>query len=85
MMNSNRKIIGPINLGNPKEQNILEVAKKIILISKSKSKIIFKKLPEDDPERRKPNILKARKILNWHPKIKFETGIKETIKFFENN
>jgi len=85
MMNSNKKITGPINLGNPKEQNILNVAKKIIILSKSKSKIIYKKLPEDDPERRKPNIMKAKKILNWFPKVKFDQGIRNTIKFFKNN
>tara|TARA_B100001123_G_C15224815_1_gene992741 strand:- start:12 stop:947 length:936 start_codon:yes stop_codon:yes gene_type:complete len=84
MMKTNNKITGPVNLGNPKERTILEVAKKIIFISKSKSKIIFKKLPKDDPEKRKPSIRKAKKILNWTPNTEFEKGINKTIQYFKN-
>ena len=81
MMNSN--LTGPINLGNPNEFTILELAKKVIEITDSKSKIIFKPLPQDDPKQRQPNITKAQKYLNWEPKIKLEDGLKETIKYFK--
>lgn len=73
-----------INLGNPKEFTINELANLIKKLTNSKSKVIFKKLPEDDPKRRSPDITKAKKILNWEPKIELEEGLKETIKYFKN-
>ena len=75
--------VGPVNLGNPKERSILNLAQLIKKITKSKSKIVFKKLPKDDPVRRKPDISLARKILKWQPKISFEEGIKKTIEYFK--
>jgi len=81
MMNSN--LTGPINLGNPAEFTILELAKKVIELTNSKSKIIFKPLPQDDPKQRKPAITKAKKYLNWKPKVNLEEGLKETIKYFK--
>ena len=81
MMNSN--LTGPINLGNPNEFTILELAKKIITFTNSKSKIIFKALPQDDPKQRQPNIDKAKKYLNWQPKINLEKGLKTTINYFK--
>jgi len=82
MMNSS--ITGPINLGNPTEISILDLAKKIIELTDSKSKIIFKPLPEDDPKQRQPNIKKAKKYLNWKPIINLEEGLKNTIEYFRS-
>ena len=81
MMNSNE--IGPINLGNPDEFTILELAQKIIKLTNSKSKIIFKELPQDDPKQREPDITLAKTKLNWQPKVKLEEGLIKTIKYFE--
>ncbi len=82
MMEKN-KINGPINLGNPGEFTINELAKKIIKLTGSKSKIIYTKLPVDDPIKRKPDINLAKKQLNWQPKIKLEEGLKITIDYFK--
>ena len=84
MMNSDRSIIGPINIGNPHEFTILELAKKIIDMTNSKSKMIFLPIPEDDPTQRKPDITLAKKELSWEPKILLEDGLKQTIKYFES-
>lgn len=83
MMNSKDDFVGPVNLGNPNEFTILELAKKIIKLTYSKSKIIYKPLPEDDPKRRKPNIELAKKELEWEPKIQLNEGLKKTIDYFE--
>ena len=83
MMNSSRENIGPINLGNPTELKIIDLAKKIIELTDSKSKIINKDLPLDDPIRRKPDISEAKKILDWTPNIEIDDGLKETIKYFK--
>ncbi len=75
---------GPINLGNPIENSIIELAEKIITLTKSKSKIAFKQLPENDPKVRKPDISLARKILNgWEPKVSLDDGLKITINYFK--
>jgi len=73
----------PINLGNPDEMTILELAKYIKKITNSKSKIVFHSLPENDPKTRKPDISRAKKILEWEPKISFERGMKEFIEWFK--
>ncbi|NPA55863.1 MAG: SDR family oxidoreductase [Epsilonproteobacteria bacterium] len=73
---------GPINLGNPDEFTILELAKKVIQLTNSKSKIVFKPLPQDDPKQRKPDITKAKKALNWKPTVKLEEGLVKTIEYF---
>lgn len=83
MMNSREEFIGPVNLGNPKEFNILKLAKKIIKLTDSKSKIIYKPLPKDDPKRRQPNIKLAHNELKWEPKIELDEGLKKTINYFE--
>ena len=83
MMNSAKENIGPINLGNPTELKILDLAKKIIKLTDSKSKIINRDLPLDDPIRRKPDISEAKKILNWNPKVDIDDGLKETIEYFK--
>lgn len=82
LMNSDDNITGPINLGNPDEWTILELAERIIKLTKSKSKIVFKPLPDDDPKRRKPDIEKAKNLLNWQPKVDLDYGLKETITYF---
>lgn len=83
MMNSDSTVQGPINLGNPSEFTVLELAEKIIQLTRSKSKIIFEKLPQDDPKQRKPDITKAKEQLNWEPKVCLEEGLIETIKYFK--
>ena len=72
--------IGPVNLGNPVENTILEFAEKIITITGSKSKIIFQPLPQDDPKQRKPDITKARTILKWEPKVQLADGLTVAMK-----
>tara|TARA_B100001248_G_scaffold44957_1_gene28637 strand:+ start:633 stop:1610 length:978 start_codon:yes stop_codon:yes gene_type:complete len=84
-MNYKDAFKGPVNLGNPSEFTILELAKKIINLTKSTSKIVFKQLPEDDPRQRKPDITLAKKNLGWEPEIQLETGLDLTIKYFLNN
>jgi len=83
MMGSGKENIGPINLGNPVEFKIIELAKLIIQLTNSKSKIINKDLPIDDPVRRKPDISLAKKILDWEPKTEVTDGLKETIDYFK--
>ncbi|MFL2560005.1 MAG: UDP-glucuronic acid decarboxylase family protein [Gammaproteobacteria bacterium] len=83
MMGSEKENIGPINLGNPVEFKIIELAELIIQLTNSKSKIINKNLPIDDPIRRKPDISLAKKILNWEPKTEVTDGLKETIDYFK--
>ncbi len=83
MMNSKDQFIGPVNLGNPGEFTILELAEKIIKLTNSKSKIIYEPLPSDDPKQRKPIIELAKKELDWEPKIKLEDGLKLTINYFD--
>ncbi|MEW5694199.1 MAG: UDP-glucuronic acid decarboxylase family protein [Candidatus Hydrogenedentota bacterium] len=75
---------GPVNIGNSDEISILELAELIKKITKSKSKIVFKNLPEDDPKVRKPDISLAKELLKWEPKIKLEDGLKRTIPYFES-
>mgnify|MGYP001130454642 CR=1 FL=1 len=83
MMNSREDFVGPVNLGNPMEFSILGLAKKIIKLTDSKSKIIYKPLPEDDPKQRQPDIELAKKELNWGPKIQLDEGLIMTINYFE--
>lgn len=83
MMNSGEHVLGPVNLGNPSEFTILELAEKIISITKTKSKIVFKPLPKDDPTQRKPDISTAKKMLNWEPKISLEKGLNKSIEYFK--
>jgi UDP-glucuronate decarboxylase len=84
MMSSNIEISGPINIGNPAEISILNLAKKIIYLTDPRVKIIFKPLPEDDPRQRCPNIRQAKEILGWQATTDFETGLKTTIAYFYN-
>ncbi|MDD2241525.1 MAG: SDR family oxidoreductase [Bacteroidales bacterium] len=75
--------IGPINLGNPNEFTILQLAQKVIEMTNSKAKIVMKPLPQDDPKQRKPDITLAKKIINYNPNILLEEGLKKTIAYFE--
>ena len=83
MMGTDDDFIGPVNIGNPGEFTILQLAEKIIDIIGSKSKLIFEPLPKDDPLKRKPDITLAKKMLNWQPTIKLEEGLNKTIAYFE--
>ena len=83
MMSSKKGLNGPINLGNPVEFKIKELAMMIIKLTNSKSKIINKELPIDDPVRRRPDISKAKKELDWEPKVDVMDGLKETIDYFK--
>ena len=74
----------PVNIGNPNEMTVLEFAKKIIEITGSKSSIIYKPLPEDDPQVRQPDISRAKDILGWEPKVNLETGLTKTIGYFRS-
>lgn len=82
-VNTNPSITGPFNLGNDKEFSMLEIAEKIIFLTGSNSKLIFKDLPSDDPKKRRPDISNAKKYLNWEPKISLELGLKDTINYFK--
>ena len=84
MMKSPKKVIGPINLGNPVEFKISELAQMIIKLTNSKSKIVNKGLPIDDPIRRKPDINMAKKSLDWEPNVDVIDGLKETIDYFKS-
>ena len=83
MMNSREDFTGPVNIGNPGEFTILELAKKVIQLTNSSSKIIYQPLPSDDPMQRKPDITLARKELGWEPHIQLEEGLIKTIDFFK--
>jgi UDP-glucuronate decarboxylase len=83
LMNTGDDFTGPVNLGNPNEFTILELAEKVIALTGSSSKLIFKPLPEDDPLQRKPDISLAKSKLNWEPKIQLEDGLKKTIAYFD--
>lgn len=84
MMNdSPDSFAGPVNIGNPQERTMLELAEMIIKLSNSKSKINFLPLPEDDPTRRKPDISVAQKVLNWQPSVSLEDGLRRTIQYFD--
>ncbi len=75
--------MGPVNLGNPGEFSMLELAEKVMGMTKTKSKIKFLPLPQDDPEKRKPDISLAKKELGWEPKVKLDEGLKPTIEYFK--
>jgi dTDP-glucose 4,6-dehydratase len=74
----------PVNLGNPEEITILDFAKEIIEITGSKSEVVFKELPEDDPQIRRPDVSKAKRVLNWEPKVNRREGLLKTMEYFKN-
>ena len=83
-MNSRTGFTGPINIGNPSEYTMFDLAKKIINLTNSGSKIVFKELPQDDPMQRKPVIELAKKELRCEPHVTLEEGLKKTIEYFRN-
>ncbi len=83
LMNTPDEVTGPINLGNPQEFTIMELAQKVIELTHSNSEIRYEALPEDDPRQRQPDITIAREILNWEPKVPLEQGLNPTITYFE--
>jgi len=83
LMKSSDEIIGPVNIGNPFEFSIKQLAEKIIELTGSSSKLEYKPLPSDDPTQRQPDITLAKKLLGWEPKIQLEEGLKKTIPYFE--
>lgn len=83
MMESEDDFTGPVNIGNPGEFSMLELAEKIIKMTDSKSKIVYKKLPQDDPQKRRPSIELAKSKLSWEPKVALENGLKLTIDYFK--
>lgn len=84
MMSTPKDFFGPVNLGNLYEFTIKQLAELVIELTDSKSKIVYKELPKDDPLQRKPDITIAKNILNWEPKVKLEKGLKATINYFKN-
>ena len=84
LMNSSDDFIGPVNLGNPNEFSILDLAEKVIELTGSRSKIVYAPLPADDPVQRQPDISLSKKELGWEPKIQLEEGLKKTIEYFRD-
>jgi len=82
LMDTGPDVTGPINVGNPKEFTMIELAEAVLKLTGSKSKLIKQPLPADDPKQRKPDIAKARETLGWQPKVQLEDGLKETIAYF---
>ena len=83
-VNTDKDIMGPINIGNPEEYSIKEIAYMIAFLTNSKSSIIHKELPSDDPKRRKPDITLAKELLGWSPKMGIKDGLERTIAYFKN-
>ncbi len=84
MMDAPAAFTGPLNLGNPREISIGELANMVLELTGSRSKLVFRPLPQDDPRRRQPDITRARKELNWEPRVSLEEGLKKTVAYFEN-
>jgi UDP-glucuronate decarboxylase len=82
LMNSPDEVTGPVNLGNPREFSIRELADQVISLTKSASTLEFKPLPSDDPVQRQPDISLARKLLHWNPSVPLEAGLQKTIRYF---
>ena len=83
MMNNEEGFVGPVNIGNPDEFTIKELAEKVLaLIPESKSRIVHKALPQDDPRQRQPDISMAKEKLGWQPEIKLDEGLRKTIEYF---
>jgi UDP-glucuronate decarboxylase len=84
LMESEADFTGPVNIGNPTEFTMIELAENILRLTRSKSKLVFKSLPQDDPKQRKPNIEMAKRKLGWHPTVTLEDGLAETIAYFRS-
>lgn len=75
-------VTGPVNIGNPKEMTMLEFAREVIRVTRARSRIVFRRLPQDDPRQRQPDITRARELLGWEPKVLLSVGLKKTIGYF---
>ncbi len=84
MMNGPDDFVGPVNLGNPEEFTILELAKLVLELTNSSSKLVFRPLPVDDPTQRQPDITLAKKHLDWQPKVLLRQGLLKTIEWFKS-
>ncbi len=82
MMATPDEVVGPVNLGNPSEFTILELAENVVRLTGSASRIVFRPLPQDDPTQRRPDITKARRLLSWHPRVSLAEGLAKTIAYF---
>ncbi|MCC7225721.1 MAG: SDR family oxidoreductase [Burkholderiaceae bacterium] len=82
LMNSDDAVTGPINMGNPGEFTMIELAERVLRLTGSKSKLIFMPLPQDDPKQRQPDITRAKSVLGWEPKVALEQGLEKTIAYF---
>ena len=85
VMDTDDSFVGPINIGNPNEFTIRELAEKVIKMTNSDSQIVYQELPSDDPKQRKPDITLARNLLNWEPNIQLEEGLNKTIEYFKKH
>lgn len=83
VMNTDDSFIGPINIGNPNEFTIMQLAERVLALTRSKSKIVKLDLPSDDPQQRKPDITLARNLLGWEPKVQLDKGLEKTINYFK--
>ena len=83
MMNNSKGFAGPVNLGNPVEMTMLELAKEVIRLTGSSSSLVYRELPQDDPVRRKPDIFLAKQMLDWEPEVVLGEGLKKTIAYFK--
>ncbi|NCX23991.1 MAG: NAD-dependent epimerase/dehydratase family protein [Betaproteobacteria bacterium] len=83
MMDSPTEFVGPVNIGNPGEFTMLELAERVLQLTASLSKISFKPLPSDDPKQRRPDIALAKQALDWQPKVPLEEGLRRTIAYFK--
>ncbi len=84
LMHSNDDVIGPVNLGNPSEFTIRELAETVVDLTGSKSKLVYRPLPTDDPKQRQPDISRAEELLDWRPTLALHEGLVKTIAYFEN-
>jgi UDP-glucuronate decarboxylase len=84
LMATDDSVTGPVNVGNPGEFTILELAEKVIKFTNTTSKIVYKDLPGDDPQQRRPDITVAKSLLNWEPTFDLDEGLKRTIRYFES-
>ena len=84
MMDTENGITGPVNIGNPGEFSMLELAEMVLRLTGSRSKLVFQPLPADDPKQRKPDITIAKEQLGWEPKVALEDGLRETVAYFRS-
>jgi UDP-glucuronate decarboxylase len=84
LMGTSEEVTGPINLGNPNEFTMLQLAELILELTDSSSRIVYKPLPADDPKQRQPNIEKAQQLLSWQPAVQLREGLVQTIKYFDD-